>query len=53
VSRTWQYGLNYYAGHEIPECAGVDAADAARRPRITTRDRQLAMEDASVHKVVQ
>ena len=20
VSRTWQYGLNYYAGHEVPAC---------------------------------
>lgn len=47
VSRTWQYGLNYYAGHEVPACA-VDS----RRPRITTRDRQLAMEDGSVQKVV-
>jgi 4-amino-4-deoxy-L-arabinose transferase-like glycosyltransferase len=48
VSRTWQYGLNYYARHEVPECSGA----AAERPRITTRDRQLAMEDASVQKVV-
>jgi hypothetical protein len=48
VSRTWQYGLNYYAGHEVPECAAADD----RRPHITTRDRQLAMEDASVQKVV-
>jgi 4-amino-4-deoxy-L-arabinose transferase-like glycosyltransferase len=48
VSRTWQYGLNYYAGHEVPQCEARDA----RRPRITTRDRQLAMEEASVQKVV-
>jgi hypothetical protein len=48
VSRTWQYGLNYYAGHEVPECGAGDA----QRPRITTRDRQLVMEDASVQKVV-
>ncbi len=38
VSRTWLYGLNYYAGHEVPAC---DADDDASRPRITTRDRQL------------
>ena len=48
VSRTWQYGLNYYAGHEVPQCGAGDA----QRPRITTRDRQLAMEEASVQKVV-
>ena len=48
VSRTWQYGLNYYAGHQVPECA----ADDALRPRITTRDRQLAIADAGVQKVV-
>ena len=48
VSRTWQYGLNYYAGHKVPECN----AEGARSPRITTRDRQLAMEDESVQKVV-
>ena len=49
VSRTWQYGLNYYAGRPVPECT---ATDAATRPRITTRDRQLTMDDASVQKVV-
>ena len=48
VSRTWQYGLNYYAGHQVPECSAGDA----QRPRITTRDRQLAIEDAGVQKVV-
>jgi hypothetical protein len=48
VSRTWQYGLNYYAGHQVPQCEAGDV----RRPRITTRDRQLAMEEASVQKVV-
>jgi len=46
VSRTWQYGLNYYAGHLVPECA---AANAALHPRITTRDRQLTIEDSNVH----
>jgi 4-amino-4-deoxy-L-arabinose transferase-like glycosyltransferase len=40
VSRTWQYGLNYYAGHEVPACAGAEA----RGPRIITHDRRLAME---------
>jgi 4-amino-4-deoxy-L-arabinose transferase-like glycosyltransferase len=47
VSRTWQYGLNYYAGHEVPECAAH-----AQRPHLVTRDRQLAIEDASVQKGV-
>ncbi len=47
VSRTWQYGLNYYAGHLDSECAADDP-----RPHITTRDRQLAMGDVSVQKVV-
>ena len=46
VSRTWQYGLNYYGGHVVPECA---AATAAVRSRITTRDRQLTIEDSNVH----
>jgi 4-amino-4-deoxy-L-arabinose transferase-like glycosyltransferase len=48
VSRARQYGLNYYAGHEVVECAVADS----QRPHITTRDRQLAMEDESVQKVV-
>jgi 4-amino-4-deoxy-L-arabinose transferase-like glycosyltransferase len=48
VGRTWQYGLNYYAGHEVPECAAADS----QRPHITTRDRQLAVDDTSVQKVV-
>jgi len=47
VSRTWQYGLNYYARHAVPECAG----DVVR-PRITTRNRQLVMEDVRVQKNV-
>jgi 4-amino-4-deoxy-L-arabinose transferase-like glycosyltransferase len=47
VSRTWQYGLNYYAGHQVPEC---DAG--TQHMRITTRDRQLAVQDAIVQKVV-
>jgi len=39
VSRTLQYGLNYYATHELPLCA----ADA-RSPRITTQDRRLTVQ---------
>jgi len=38
VSRTLQYGLNYYATHELPPCA----ADAGS-PRITTQDRRLTL----------
>ena len=34
VSRTWQYGLNYYAGHEVPECS---AALTPLRARISRR----------------
>jgi hypothetical protein len=49
VSRTWQYGLNYYVGHEVPACT----ADTSRQPRITTRDRQLTIDDVNVHKGVQ
>jgi len=48
VSRTWQYGLNYYAGHEIPECAAAGSPG----PHVTMRGRQLAIEDTSVQKVV-
>ena len=40
VSRTWQYGLNYYAGHSAPECTANRP-----RPHIVTRDRQLAIEE--------
>jgi len=39
VSRTWQYGLNYYAGREIPKCTVAEVS-----PRITTRERQLSLE---------
>jgi hypothetical protein len=45
VSRTLQYGLNYYAGHLVPECAVTDAA----LDHITTRHRQLTIEDSNVH----
>jgi 4-amino-4-deoxy-L-arabinose transferase-like glycosyltransferase len=47
VSRTWQYGLNYYADHQVPECAAN-----VPRPHIITRNRQLAIDDESVQKVV-
>ena len=40
VSRTWQYGLNYYAGHRVPDCA-----DVARRFHITTQERRLTVEN--------
>ena len=43
VSRTWEYGLNYYADHPIPSCT---AATPAGHPRITTRDHQLTMESS-------
>jgi 4-amino-4-deoxy-L-arabinose transferase-like glycosyltransferase len=42
VSRTWQYGLNYYAVREIPQCA----TDAAGRPRIAVRDGRLVVDSA-------
>ena len=38
VSRTWLYGLNYYAGHEVPQCGSVQG------PRIAVRDRQLVID---------
>ncbi len=39
ISRTWQYGLNYYAGREVPNCTS-----ATQTPRITMRNRQLSLE---------
>ena len=39
VNRTLQYGLNYYAAHELPPCAA-----AAPSPRITTHDHRLILE---------
>jgi len=41
VSRTWQYGLNYYAAREVPSCT---AADPAAPVHIMTRDRRLVIE---------
>lgn len=40
VRRDWKYGLDYYAGHPLPECqiAGTD-----KRPIITVRNGQLAL----------
>jgi 4-amino-4-deoxy-L-arabinose transferase-like glycosyltransferase len=40
VSRTLQYGLDYYADREVPHCAAADGT----RPRITVHDRRLALE---------
>lgn len=42
VSRTLQYGLDYYAGQEVPACAAADGT----RPHITVHDRRLALEPA-------
>jgi hypothetical protein len=38
VRRDWEYGLDYYAGRALPECA-----DADRGARITVVDRRLTM----------
>jgi hypothetical protein len=40
VSRTWQYGLNYYAGWVVPDCG----TGAATGPRIVVRERRLVVE---------
>jgi 4-amino-4-deoxy-L-arabinose transferase-like glycosyltransferase len=37
VNRAWQYGLEYYAGHALPQCGPGDA------PRIVVRQRRLAL----------
>jgi len=37
VRREWEYGLNYYAGHALPEC------DSAPRARIIVKDGKLAL----------
>jgi len=34
VRRDWVYGLNYYAGRPLPECAGT-------QPQVVVRDGQL------------
>lgn len=39
LSRTLQYGLNYYAAHELPPCAPTSPL-----PRITTQSRRLVLE---------
>ena len=36
VRRDWMYGLNYYAGHALPECPGNGR-------EITVRDNQLTI----------
>jgi len=38
IGRTWQYGLNYYEGREVPNCTPSDLG-----PRITIRERQLSL----------
>ncbi len=43
VNRAWQYGLNYYARHALPDC-GANAAG----PRIGVRDRRLFVADAGI-----
>ncbi len=42
VGRTWEYGLNYYVGHELPECGA-----GSRGVRIGARNRRLAVEVGS------
>jgi 4-amino-4-deoxy-L-arabinose transferase-like glycosyltransferase len=37
VRREWEYGLNYYAGHALPQC------DAAAHVRIVVKDGRLAL----------
>jgi 4-amino-4-deoxy-L-arabinose transferase-like glycosyltransferase len=39
VNRAQQYGLNYYAAHELPSCA-----NGTRSPRVHTPDRHLTVE---------
>ena len=41
VNRTWEYGLNYYAGHALPECGASPPG-----PHIEVRDRRLAVKAA-------
>lgn len=38
IGRTWEYGLNYYAGHSFPACA------AGKTPRITVVNGRLTVE---------
>jgi 4-amino-4-deoxy-L-arabinose transferase len=40
VNRAWQYGLNYYAVHQLPEC------QPGASTRIIVRDRRLVVETA-------
>ncbi len=46
VRRDWEYGLNYYASHVLPDCA------AGKRTVITTSDGRLALEkgERGAHK---
>jgi 4-amino-4-deoxy-L-arabinose transferase-like glycosyltransferase len=38
VRRDWEYGLNYYAGHALPECGDTETG-----PRITVADQRLTI----------
>jgi 4-amino-4-deoxy-L-arabinose transferase-like glycosyltransferase len=46
VSRTWQYGLNYYAAHELPTCSTLPPD----RPSITTHNRKLILESSKINR---
>lgn len=46
VSRTLQYGLNYYAAREIPTCSTLPPG----RPSITTRNRKLVLESSKTDR---
>jgi 4-amino-4-deoxy-L-arabinose transferase-like glycosyltransferase len=37
VRRDWAYGLNYYAGHPLPECAGNERQVTVRGNQLTIR----------------
>jgi 4-amino-4-deoxy-L-arabinose transferase-like glycosyltransferase len=39
VNRTWEYGMNYYAGHALAECGPAPSS-----ARIAIRDRRLIVE---------
>lgn len=39
VKRSWEYGLNYYAGHALPTCTGADPLPS----RIVVRDGRLSL----------
>ena len=46
VNRTWEYGLNNYAGHPLPQCAANETPDETpARPRVTVVDRRLVLSE--------